>query len=93
MEKLNIGKYCNPTSCEVRYKVLIHQSRKLKYINHDLITKPVVYIGLREGKKVLITKSNLKLISSNENPCTSDDSLIGYDCRYGKVSILKSKIL
>ena len=93
MEKLNIGNYCNPKSCEVRYKVLIHQSRKSKYIAYDLKTKPTVYMGLGEGKKILITKSNLKLISSNEDPCTSDDTLIGLDCRLDKVCILKCKIL
>ena len=91
MEKLNIGNYCNPNSCEVRYKVVIHQSRKSKYLADDLKTKPMVYIGLREGKKVMITKSNLKLISSNEDPCTADDTLIGLDCRNDKVCILECK--
>ena len=79
MEKLNIDEYCNPNSCQVKYKVVIHQSNTS--LVTDLTLKPTVYIGLREEKRALLAKTNLKLISSEEVPCSSDTTLIGLDCQ------------
>ena len=32
-------------------------------------------------------------MTSNEDPCTSDDTLIGLDCQFDKVRTLECKIL
>ena len=88
MEKLDIGKYCNPNSCQVKYKVVIHQQSN-KSVVSDLMLKPMVYIGLREEKRALIEKTNLNLISTKEDPCSSDNTWIGLDYQFKLVCIPK----
>ena len=80
MEKLNIQDYCNPNTCQVKYKVVFHQQSNKSLVS-DLMLKPSVNIGLGEEKKALLVKSNLNLISSEEDPCL-DNTLIGFDCTF-----------
>ena len=80
MDKLNIGEYCKPNSCLVKYKVIIHQQPNNSLVS-DLMLKPSVNVGLGEEKKAFVVKSNLNLISSQEEPC-SDNTLIGVDCTF-----------
>ena len=80
MDKLNIDKYCKPNSCQVKFKVVFHEQSNKSLVS-DLMLKPSVNIGLGEGKKAFLVKSNLNLISSEEEPC-SDDTFIGLDCTF-----------
>ena len=80
MDKLNIGEYCKPNSCQVKYKVIIHQQPNNSLVS-DLMLKPSVNVGLGEEKKAFVVKSNLNLISSQAEPC-SDNTLIGVDCTF-----------
>ena len=41
----------------------------------------MVKIGNGESKEVLIKKSNLDLISTEEDPCVSDDTVTGNECK------------
>ncbi len=79
MEKLNIGKYCNTESCQVKYKVVIHESNKS--LGSELMLKPFIYIGLREEKRALIKKTNLNLISTKEDPCSSDHTGLDWELK------------
>ena len=49
----------------------------------------MVKIGNGEVKEIFITKSKLDLISTEEDPCVSDDTLIGADCKTKLASDLK----
>ena len=49
----------------------------------------MVKIGNGEMKKFLLTKSILDLISTEEDPCVSDDTLTGADCKIKLASDLK----
>ena len=40
----------------------------------------MIKIGKGEVKEILITKSNLKLISTEENACASDNSVTRNEC-------------
>ena len=88
MDKLNIGKYCKPNSCQVKYKVIIHQQSNKSLVS-DLTLKPSVNIGLGEEKRALLVKSNLNLISSKGEPC-SDNTFNGIDCTF---KLVGSKLL
>ena len=96
MEKLNItSKYKTPEDYikDIKYDILIHQSKydfdqSTKSLNNDLASKrQMVRIGTGEVKKILITKSKMDLISTEENPCVTDDtSVTRLDCRLKLVS-------
>ena len=49
----------------------------------------MVKIGNGEVKEIFITKSKLDLISTEEDPCVSDDTLTGADCKIKLASDLK----
>ena len=86
MEKLNIRDECNPEYCNVKFKVLVHES--IKSLVKDIRSKPLIYIGFGDtGKKFMIEKSTLDLISTTKDPCSSDSTLIRLDCRLKVVSI------
>ena len=46
----------------------------------------MVKIGYGEYREIFITKSNLDLISTKEDPCLSDDTLVGNECKLRSVS-------
>ena len=50
----------------------------------------MVKIGNGEAKEVFITKSKLDLISTEEDPCVSDDTLTGVDCKIKLASDLRA---
>ena len=78
---------CNAiNSCRVRYMVLIHNSRETMV--NDFLTDPYVTMGIREHKWILISKSNLNSIRTEENPCSKDDDkFIRTECKLRQVSI------
>ena len=57
----------------MNYDIFIHDSKK--YID-NLEPNQMVKIGKGEVKEIFITKSNLKLISTEEDPCVSDDGRV-----------------
>ena len=93
LEKINID--CNANdgySCPVRYMVLIHNSRETMV--NDFVTDPYVTMGIREEKWILISKSNLKSIQTQENPCSKDDDKsIRTECKLRKVPVISWFIL
>ena len=75
----------NKTVCNLKYKVLIHHSRAT--LNNDLHgSDPFVIVEQRKAKTALISKSNLDSISTKENSCAADETLIRTECRMKKVN-------
>ena len=87
---LNISNGCNEETCnvtsvdDVKYKVLIHGSKLT--LNNDLhSTNPFVTVETKKNKIASISKSNLDSISTEENICAADETLIRTDCQKTKV--------
>ena len=75
----------NRTWCNLKYKVLIHDSRGT--LNNDLHgTDPFVIVEHKKANTALISKSNLDSISTEENSCAADETLIRTECRIKKVN-------
>ena len=70
----------------MNYDIFIHDSKK--YID-NLEPNQMVKIGKGEVKEIFITKSNLKLISTEEDPCVFDDRVTRSECLPKYVSGLK----
>ena len=87
---LNIPDFndCGKSICEkkdVKYKVLIHDSKKT--LNSDLqgTEYPSLIVEADKDPKGSISKLNLDSISTNENSCAADETSIRDGCQVKKV--------
>ena len=83
-EKLKPPSDCTEEMCNVEYKVLIHSSKKS--LNNDIHSaNPIVTVQYKKETKALFTKTRLDSISTEENYCAPDDTLIRCACQLKKV--------
>ena len=81
---MNVTK-CNEKKCEIKYQVLIHSSRNT--LNNDLhSTDPIITIGTKVKKTAEISKINMDSISTETNPCATNEKLTRIDCQIDKVT-------
>ena len=75
--------------CDVKYDVLIHNSKET--LINDLDTGPIVNVGMGKGIFAEISKSNLDSIATDNNPCIyEDDKLTRTEYVIDKVCITQS---
>ena len=74
---------------DLTYDIFIHDSTK--YVNNLEAEIEMVKISSGETKEILFTKSNLNLISTDEDHCVSDDTdrVTRNECLIKLVSELK----
>ena len=83
-EKLKPYSGCTREICSIEYKVLIHSSKES--LNNDLhSSNPIVTVKYKKKTKALITKIKLHSISTEENYCAPEDTLIRCACQLKKV--------
>ena len=72
----------------MKYDIFIHDSAESIYNLESEIQ--MVKIGNGEIKEIFITKSNLELISTEVDPCVSDDTVRRNECQIKSVSDLEA---
>ena len=86
---MNTTNLCNEEKCSIFYQVLIHTSKNT--INNDLhSTDPIIAIGSNVSKEVKISKINMDSISTEKNPCATNEMLTRTDCQIDKVKYLEN---
>ena len=72
--------------CDVKYDVLIHNSRET--LINDLDTEPIVTMKMGEAIFAEISKSNLDSIATEKNPCIyEEEKKTRTECLLNKVYI------
>ena len=79
MQKANYSSkhYGLDKSC-LKYDVLIHGG--MESLVNDFDNHPSITMNVGEGTLVLISKTKLDTIATNENPCTKNEKLIMTEC-------------
>ena len=89
---MNITKWCNEEKCSFNYQVLIHTSKNT--LNNDLLsTDPIITIGSKVWKTAEISKINMDSISTEKNPCATNETLTRTECQIDKVRKISITIL
>ena len=71
----------------MKYDIFIHDSTESIYNLES--ENQMIKIGNGEIKEIFITKSNLELISTEVDPCVSDDTVRRNECQVKSVSDLE----
>ena len=77
--------WCDEKFCPTKYEVLIHTSNNT--LDNDLLsTNPMITIDPKVFKTTEISKINMDSISTEKNPCATNEMLTRTDCQIDKVT-------